>query len=99
MHPADLPTRGGAAAAALALFDLDGRLVAGDSVAPFLFTYARRERGGRALPALASLPMELGLYAGRLRSAAAAKARLLWAFLSGEPESTIAEHAAWFPET
>ena len=98
MPPETATTGRGEATEALAIFDLDGTLVAGDSFLPFLVTYALRHRGRRALPALISLPIELGLYAGRLRTAAVAKERLLRIFLGGEPESTIAGHAAWFFE-
>lgn len=82
----------------LAVFDLDGTLVARDTFLPFLVSYALRRLGRRAWPALATLPVEVGLYAGRLRSADAAKGRLLRAFLGVEPESRIAAHAAWFAE-
>ncbi|MBX6314905.1 MAG: HAD family hydrolase [Isosphaeraceae bacterium] len=98
MHMVTTPAERDEVTAVLAIFDLDGTLVTGDSFVPFLVTYALRHRGRRALPALMSLPVELGLYASRLRSAAVAKERLLRSFLGGESEATIAEHAAWFFE-
>ncbi len=98
MHRATTPAERSETAKLVAIFDLDGTLVAGDSFLPFVVTYGVRHRGRRALAALITLPVELGLYAGGFRSAATAKERLLWTFLGGEPESAIAEHAGWFFE-
>jgi hypothetical protein len=78
-----------------AVFDLADTLVAGDTLVPFLVSSTLRHRGGRTVPALLALPVELALYAIRLRSAAVAKERLLRAFLGGESEATIANHATW----
>ena len=97
MHMVTTPAEGDAATAVLAIFDLDGMLVAGDTFVPFLVTYALR-CGQRALLSLVSLPVELGLYAARFRTATAAKELLVQAFLGGESQPAIAEHAVWYFE-
>jgi phosphatidylglycerophosphatase C len=79
----------------LAIFDLDGTLVAGDTLLPFVLSYIlRRGRPWRAL----AMPLWLALYAGGLLSARAAKERLLTSCLRGEPAAAIAAHADWFWE-
>jgi phosphatidylglycerophosphatase C len=87
------PAAEAAAVAPLAVFDLDGTLVRGDTLLPFLVSYARRRR---ALRPLLALPLWLGLYACRLISDAAAKRRLLVAFVGGHRRSDVDEHAEWF---
>lgn len=77
----------------LAVFDLDGTLVAGDTFLPFLFSYAIGRR--RPWP-LFVLPMHLALYACRLRSAKATKERLMIALFRDEPMTSIAWHADRF---
>lgn len=86
---------GGLAAggAPLALFDLDGTLVRGDTLLPFALSYAWRT--GRPWRALA-LPVWLALYACRLLSARTAKERLLRSCFQGEPLAAVADHAEWF---
>jgi phosphatidylglycerophosphatase C len=79
----------------LAVFDLDGTLVRGDTFLPFLVGYAIRRRRLRALLAL---PFHLACYLGRLRSDHATKERLMVAFFEGEPREEISRHAAWFCE-
>ncbi len=77
----------------LAVFDLDGTLVRGDSFLPFLISYAWRRR--RVWPLL-TLPFYLGLYACRILSDRNAKERVLISFLRGQSTASVAEHAGWF---
>jgi HAD superfamily hydrolase (TIGR01490 family) len=77
----------------LAVFDLDGTLIRGDSFLPFVLSYARRR--GRRWPVV-GLPFVLALYAARVLSARAAKERVIRLFLKGERAADIAAHAAWF---
>lgn len=77
----------------LAVFDLDGTLLTGDSFLPFLVSYGVRRR--RVWPLLV-LPVVLVLYVLRLWSDRRAKDRLLRAFFAGQELATIAEHAEWF---
>src|SRR4051794_8606863 len=77
----------------LAVFDLDGTLVRGDSFLPFLVSYAWRQR--RVWP-LVILPFYLGLYACRFLSDRKAKERVLVSFLRGQSTAAVAEHAEWF---
>jgi len=79
----------------LAVFDLDGTLIRGDSFLPFLLGYGRARR--RVRPFLA-LPLYLGLYASRALSDRTAKQRVLMSFLRGEPKAVVAEHARRFCE-
>lgn len=79
----------------LAVFDLDGTLVRGDTFLPFLVGYAIRRR---RLRALLGLPFHLALYLGRLRSDHDTKERLTVAFFRGETRAEIARHAARFCE-
>lgn len=77
----------------LAVFDLDGTLVRGDTLIPFLVSFARaRRRPGR----LAAMPLPLALYALRAISAHSAKQRLLEGALRGESATVIAGHAELF---
>jgi phosphatidylglycerophosphatase C len=93
--PKALPPRPPAPAgkSCLAIFDLDGTLVKGDTFLPFLVTFARRRR--RVWPLLAMLPL-LALYGLGLLSARRAKERLLSVFLRGEDEDIIKRHAERF---
>lgn len=77
----------------LAVFDLDGTLVQGDTLLPFLVTFAWRRR--RLWPLLKMVPV-VGGYALRVLSAQKAKERLLTTFLRGEEEQTIRRHAEAF---
>jgi phosphatidylglycerophosphatase C len=77
----------------LAIFDLDGTLVRGDSFLPFHISYAWRRR--RVWPLL-TLPVYLSLYACRILSDRAAKERVLISFLRGQSSASVAEHARWF---
>jgi len=77
----------------LAVFDLDGTLVRGNSFLPFLVSYAWRRR--RVWPLL-MLPLYLGLYACRILSDRAAKERVLISFLRGQSTASVDEHAGWF---
>ena len=60
------------AARVLAIFDLDGTLIRGDTFLPFLMSYAWRQRLWRPL---LTLPFWLALYACRVLSDRAAKQR------------------------
>jgi phosphatidylglycerophosphatase C len=77
----------------LAIFDLDGTIVKGDTLLPFLLWFAWRRR--RVWPLLKIWPL-LALYAVRLLSAKKAKEQLLVTFLQGEQETVINEHAERF---
>ena len=87
----------------LAVFDLDGTLVCGDTFLPFLISYARRHRRWRPL---LTLPFWLGLYGCRILSDSSAKQRVLIAFLRGQalcygvPVETLAAVAVreWIEE-
>jgi phosphatidylglycerophosphatase C len=76
----------------VAVFDLDGTLLRGDSLLPFLLRYGWRRRR----LALAFLAWYVLLYACRAVSARAAKERLLRRFLGGEPASVIGQEVARF---
>jgi phosphatidylglycerophosphatase C len=77
----------------LAVFDLDGTLVRGDTFLPFLVSYAWRHRRWRPL---LTLPFWLALYACRILPDFAAKQRVLIAFLRGQPRAKVDRHAEWF---
>jgi phosphatidylglycerophosphatase C len=81
------------AAPSLAVFDLDGTLVRGDSFLPFLVSYAWRRR--RVRPLLV-LPFYLALFACRILSDRTAKQRVLISFFRGQSTAAVAEHAEWF---
>ncbi len=80
----------------LAVFDLDGTLVRGDTLLPFLASFAwacwRPDR-------LAAMSPPLALYATRAISAYSAKQRLLEVVLRGESAAAIAGHADRFSST
>jgi phosphatidylglycerophosphatase C len=78
---------------ALAVFDLDGTLIRGDSFLPFLISYAGRRR--RPWPMIV-LPFYLALYACRILSDRDAKERLIGAFFREEPFERIAAHSERF---
>jgi phosphatidylglycerophosphatase C len=80
----------------LAVFDLDGTLVARDTFLPFLVSYARKKRTFRPL---LILPVYLILYACKLLSDQVAKERVLVSFLRGRSKRDVAEHAEWFSRT
>jgi phosphatidylglycerophosphatase C len=80
----------------LAVFDLDGTLVRGDSFLPFVFGYAWSRR--RVRPFL-TLPLYLSLYLGRVMSDRTAKQRVLVSFLRGEPRAAVAEYTERFCES
>lgn len=86
---------GGSSDAPLAVFDLDGTLLRGDSFLPFLVSYARRRR--RFFPLLL-LPLFVAGYACRLLSARVAKEQLLIAFFRGRDVECVGEHAKWFTD-
>lgn len=80
-----------------AVFDLDGTLVRGDSLIPFLIGFGRRF--GRA-KALVRLPLVLGAYASGLFDDRRAKERCLVDFLGGARLADVEEYgrefvAAW----
>ena len=77
----------------LAVFDLDGTLIRGDSFIPFVVGYARSRR--RIRPLL-TLPVWVGLYAARLLADHRAKQRVLVSFFRGEPRTVVAEYATEF---
>ncbi len=77
----------------LAVFDLDGTLIAGDTFLPFLISYAI---GRSKLWPLVVLPFHLTLYVCRLQSARATKERLMITLFRGVPMTSIAGHADWF---
>jgi phosphatidylglycerophosphatase C len=79
----------------VAVFDLDGTLIRGDSFLPFVLWYAWRRR--RIRPLL-SLPIYLGLYACRLMPDRKAKQAVLISFLRGRSKEDVAEHAEWFSQ-
>lgn len=83
----------GVGARTLAVFDLDGTLIKGDSFLPFLVTYACRR--GRIWP-LVLLPFYLALYACRVLSDRAAKERLIATFFGQESLDQIDAHAEHF---
>lgn len=81
------------AATPVALFDLDGTLLAGDTFLPFVIGYALKHRRVTRLPELAAY------VAGRMTgvvSAQRAKQGVLAAVLQGEECGQIAEHAESF---
>jgi phosphatidylglycerophosphatase C len=80
----------------LAVFDLDGTLVARDTFLPFLVSYALSRRLFRPL---LTLPAYLLLYACRLLSDRAAKERVLVSFLRGRHKLDVAAHADLFSRT
>jgi phosphatidylglycerophosphatase C len=77
----------------LAVFDLDGTLIKGDSFLPFLITYARR---GRRVWPIIVLPFYLALYVCRILSDRDAKERLIGSFFGKEPMRKIIAHSEWF---
>lgn len=79
----------------LAVFDLDGTLIRGDSFLPFVTGYARRFRRIRPL---ISLPIWLGLYGARLLPDHRAKERVLISFFRGEPCEAVAGFAEEFSQ-
>lgn len=79
----------------LAVFDLDGTLVRGDSFLPFMTGFARSRQRIRPL---VSLPFWVGLYAARLLPDHRAKQRVMISFLRGETRGTVSEYAAQFCE-
>ncbi len=89
----EMPLGGQSSVRRLALFDLDGTLVRGDSFLPFLVTYARRNR--RWTP-LIQLPAVVALYGLRVLRDRTAKQHLLRGILRGEPRSRIESHTSWF---
>ena len=79
----------------LAVFDLDGTLVRGDCMLPFLLGYARRYR----LSSLAGMALDLGRYAAGLASTRDAKERVLRRVLAGQGRERIDEFAREFCRT
>jgi phosphatidylglycerophosphatase C len=83
----------------LAVFDLDGTLLRGDSLLPFLVRYGRRARKWRAL---GGLGIDLLAYALRLRSDSATKARVIRRFFAQTPLPGLEAHVRhwcehWLP--
>ena len=85
-HDADCP---------LAVFDLDGTLVRGDCMVPFLLGYARRYR----LSSLAGMAWDVGRYAAGFSSTRDAKERVLRRILGGQSRERIDEFAREFCRT
>lgn len=79
----------------LAVFDLDGTLVRGDSFLPFVVGYARSQR---RLRPLLTLPVWVGLYAAKLLPDHRAKQRVMVSFFRGAPRAAVADYAAKFCE-
>lgn len=79
----------------LAVFDLDGTLVRGDTFLPFVVGYARARRRVRPL---VTLPVWVGLYAARVMPDHRAKQRVLVSFFRGEHRAAVAEFADAFAE-
>jgi phosphatidylglycerophosphatase C len=80
----------------LAVFDLDGTLVRGDSFLPFLLSYALHHGRYQALPAF---PLYCGLYVCKILSDRTAKERLIRAVCRAQPMPKLAAHAEWFCDT
>jgi phosphatidylglycerophosphatase C len=80
----------------IAVFDLDGTLLFGDSFLPFLWTLAIRRRRYHKL---SGIPLYCGLYACRVMSDYRAKERLIRAVCGGLPLATLVDHAEWFCNT
>lgn len=80
----------------LAVFDLDGTLVRGDSFLPFVVGYARAERRVRPL---VTLPVWVGLYAARIIPDHRAKQNVLVSSFRGQPRAAVAAYADRFVET
>jgi phosphatidylglycerophosphatase C len=80
----------------LAVFDLDGTLVRGDSFLPFLLSYALGHRRYLALPAF---PLYGGLYVCKILSDRTAKERLIRAVCRAQPLPALAAHAERFYDT
>jgi phosphatidylglycerophosphatase C len=76
----------------LAVFDLDGTLVRGECMMPFLVSYTRRHRWS-ALPGMLA---DVGLYATGVLSARNAKERAVRRVLGGQCKSRIDEFAVEF---
>lgn len=94
-RPAASSRTGDRAGGALAVFDLDGTLVRGDTFLPFVVGYARAQRRYRAL---VTLPVWIGLYAARLLPDYRAKQRVLMSCFRGESMAAVADFAAGFCE-
>jgi len=77
----------------MAVFDLDGTLVHGDTLLPFLMSFAWKRR--RILPVLGT-PAALALWQCRLLSDQKAKETLLRWFCGEVPLDEINAHARWF---
>ncbi len=80
----------------LAVFDLDGTLVRGDTFLPFVLGYARARRRVRPL---VTLPLWLGLYAARILPDHRAKQRVLTSFFRGECTDRVSKYAEAFTES
>jgi phosphatidylglycerophosphatase C len=77
----------------MAVFDLDGTLVRGDTLLPFLMSFAWKRR--RLLPVLGT-PAALALWQCRLMSDQHTKETLLRWFCGSVPLDEIDSHARWF---
>jgi HAD superfamily hydrolase (TIGR01490 family) len=80
----------------LAVFDLDGTLVRGDSLLPFLLSYARRHGHYGVLPAF---PVVCGLYVCKLLSDRTAKELIIRAVCGAQALHALGNHAEWFCDT
>jgi phosphatidylglycerophosphatase C len=80
----------------LAVFDLDGTLVRGDTFLPFVIGYARARRRYRPL---VTLPLWVGLYAARFMPDYQAKERVLMSVFRGECRNRVSEYAAAFAKS
>jgi phosphatidylglycerophosphatase C len=80
----------------LAVFDLDGTLIRGDSFLPFVIGYARARR---RLRPLVTLPFWLSLYAIRFVPDHRAKERVLVSFFRGECAGGVSAYANKFAES
>lgn len=89
------PDRDQAGDRPVAVFDLDGTLVARDTFLPFLCRYAVQRRRWHALLAL---PLVVVLYLLRLISDRTAKEQLLVRAFRGEPRQTIVAEAERFAQ-
>ena len=82
-------------ASPLAIFDLDGTLTTKDSFVAFLVTFGRRYSRYRAL---ATMPLLISGYLGKLMKDYQLKQRLIGNFFADADGEWVGEHTEWFCE-